>query len=169
MGNPHILAIPYPAQGHVIPLMELSECLAKEGFKITFVNSEYDHRRVLNALLAEKDHLDDGHISLVSIPDGLELWEDRKDLGKLTKSMLEVMPGKLEELIDRINANVSEDEKITCVIADICIGFAFDVAEKKKIKRVGFWPSAVAVLDVVQSFQKLIDDGIMDNDGEILH
>ena len=112
--NPHILAIPYPAQGHVIPLMELSQCLAKQGFKITFVNTEYNHRRVMTAKLAEKDYLDDERISLVSIPDGLELWEDRKEIGKLTESISRVMPGKLEELIDRINTNASEDEKITC-------------------------------------------------------
>ena len=114
MGNPHILAIPYPAQGHVIPLMELSQCLAKQGFKITFVNTEYNHRRVMTAKLAEKDYLDDERISLVSIPDGLELWEDRKEIGKLTESISRVMPGKLEELIDRINTNASEVEKITC-------------------------------------------------------
>ncbi|KAM1076212.1 hypothetical protein ACFX19_024171 [Malus domestica] len=29
MANPHVLVIPYPAQGHVIPLSELSRCLAK--------------------------------------------------------------------------------------------------------------------------------------------
>ncbi|KAM2204305.1 hypothetical protein ACFX1S_023955 [Malus domestica] len=29
MANPHVLVIPYPAQGHVIPLSELSGCLAK--------------------------------------------------------------------------------------------------------------------------------------------
>ena len=55
------------------------------------------------------------------------------------------------------------------VIADACIGLAFDVAEKKKIKRAAFWSASVAILDVLQSFQKLIDDGVIDNDGEILH
>ena len=169
MGNPHILAIPYPAQGHVIPLMELSQCLAKQGFKITFVNTEYNHRRVMTAKLAEKDYLDDERISLVSIPDGLELWEDRKEIGKLTESICRVMPGKLEELIDRIDANASEDEKIACVIADVCVGFTLDLAEKKKIKRAAFWPASVAILVVLQSFQKLIDGGVIGNDGEILH
>ncbi|KAG8477300.1 hypothetical protein CXB51_030513 [Gossypium anomalum] len=50
MGKPHVLVIPYPAQGHVIPLMELSQNLAKEGTKISFVNTVFNHKRVLDAL-----------------------------------------------------------------------------------------------------------------------
>jgi hypothetical protein len=34
------MVVPYPVQGHVIPLMELSICLAKQGIKITFVNTK---------------------------------------------------------------------------------------------------------------------------------
>ncbi|KAJ9173207.1 hypothetical protein P3X46_016370 [Hevea brasiliensis] len=161
MGRPHILVIPYPAQGHVIPFMELSQCLVKQGFRVTFVNTEYNHERVLNAL-AEKDHLAD-QISLVSIPDGMEYWEDRNHLGKLTKAIFQVMPGKVEDLINRINT--SEDEKITCVIADRSMGWAIGLAEKMKIPRAAFWPAAAAQLSMISSIQNLIDDGIIDNDG----
>ena len=101
MGTPHVLAIPYPAQGHVIPLLELSQCLVTHGCKVTFVNSEFNHKRVVNAL-SNKDHVR-SHINLVSITDGLEPWEDRNDLGKLTEAILKVMPVKLEELIEQVN------------------------------------------------------------------
>ncbi|KAH7847407.1 hypothetical protein Vadar_025732 [Vaccinium darrowii] len=100
METPHVLAIPYPSQGHVIPLLELAQRLAQHGFKVTFVNSEFNHKRVMNAL--DRDNVGN-HVNLVSIPDGLEPWEDRNDLRKLTASALEVMPGKLEELIEKIN------------------------------------------------------------------
>lgn len=40
-------------------------------------------------------------INLVSIPDGMEAWENRNDLGKLCEAILSVMPGKLEELIKK--------------------------------------------------------------------
>lgn len=71
MGNPHILAIPFPAQGHVIPLMEFSVRLVKHGFKVTFVNTGYNHKMVVSAS-AEKNHLEN-QIHLVSIPDGMNL------------------------------------------------------------------------------------------------
>ncbi|KAA8547920.1 hypothetical protein F0562_004349 [Nyssa sinensis] len=114
MGNPHVLAIPYPAQGHVIPLMELAQCLVKHSFKVTFVNTEFNHKRVMNAL-SDKDSVGD-QIHLVSIPDGLEPWEDRNDLGKLSEAIFQVMPGKLEELIEKINGSGSDN--ISCIIAD---------------------------------------------------
>jgi len=77
MGKPHIVVIPYPAQGHVIPFMELSQCLVKQGFKITFVSTEYNHKRVLKALRGNINL--GGEISLVSLPDGLEACGDRNE------------------------------------------------------------------------------------------
>ncbi|GAY69519.1 hypothetical protein CUMW_288350, partial [Citrus unshiu] len=101
MSRPHVLVMPAPAQGHVIPLLEFSQCLAKHGFRVTFVNTDYDHKRVVESLEGKNDLGE--QIRLVSIPDGMEPWEDRNDLGKLTEKFLQVMPGKLEELIEEIN------------------------------------------------------------------
>ncbi|XP_031268664.1 UDP-glycosyltransferase 83A1-like [Pistacia vera] len=110
MTRPHILVIPFPAQGHVISLLELSHCLVKHGLRVTFANTDHTHKRVINAL-QEKNYVgDDEEIRLVSIPDGLEPWEDRNDLGKLCESLVRVMPGK-RKAIQEIN-NKEEDEKI---------------------------------------------------------
>lgn len=163
MGNPHILAIPYPAQGPVIPLMEFSQCLVKHGFKVTFVNTEYNHKRVVNAL-AENNDLGD-QIHLVSIPDGMDPLDDRNDLGKLTESIFRVMPRKLEELIKDINR--VEGDNITFVIADQSMGWPLQVAEKLKLRRAAFWTAAAALLALGFSIPKLLDSGIIDNDGKI--
>ncbi|KAL7256589.1 hypothetical protein ACSBR1_010513 [Camellia fascicularis] len=161
MGKPHVLAIPYPAQGHVLPMLELMQCLAKHGFKVTFVNTEFTQERVINAL-AGKDCIEN-HIHLISIPDGLKPWEDRNELGKLTEAIVQVMPGKLEELIEKING--SDNDKITCIIADQLLGWALDVAEKMQIKRVAFWPAAAALLALKFSIPALLDDGIINDNG----
>ncbi|KAK8565997.1 hypothetical protein V6N13_021068 [Hibiscus sabdariffa] len=76
MGKPHVLVVPYPAVGHVIPLMELSRHLSKQGIKISFVNTEFNHKRVIHAFGKNVD--DRGLFHLVSVPDGLEDGEDRK-------------------------------------------------------------------------------------------
>lgn len=162
MGKPHVVAIPYPAQGHVIPLLELVQRLVKQGFKVTFVNTDFNHKRVINAL-SKNDYIGD-LINLVSIPDGLEAWEDRNELGKLTKAILRVMPGKLEELIEKING--TKNDKVTCVIADESMGWALKVAEKMGIRRAAFWPAAAALLASIFSIQKLIDDNVIGKDGE---
>lgn len=97
MGIPHVLAIPYPAQGHVIPLLEVSKRLVEHGFRVTFVNTDFIQGRVIDAL-EDKDLIGD-KIHLVSIPDGVGPREDRNDLGKLTEAIFQVMPGKLERLL----------------------------------------------------------------------
>ena len=164
MGSLHLLAVPFPAQGHVIPLMELSQNLVRHGFKITFVNSDFSQERIVKSFTGKDDGGD--QIRLVSIPDGLEAWEDRNDLGKLCEGMLRIMPKKLEELIQEINR--TDDHKITCVIADGSMGWALEVAEKMGIKRTLFSPAAAAIMVLEYRIQKLIDDGILDNDGKPL-
>ncbi|KAJ4707328.1 UDP-glycosyltransferase [Melia azedarach] len=159
--SPHVLVITCPAQGHVIPLLEFSQCLAKLGCRVTFVNSEFDHGRVLKSLEG-KNYIDE-KIHLVSIPDGMELCEDRNDLGKLISSIFEVMPGKLEKLIEDINGR--EDEKISCVIADGNMGWAIELAAKMKIRRAIVWPSSAASVALPSSIPKLIDDGIINSNG----
>ncbi|KAF5766093.1 putative 7-deoxyloganetin glucosyltransferase [Helianthus annuus] len=119
MKNIHILAIPYPAQGHVMPLMEATRCFTTNSLKVAFVNTEFIHKRLMSACL-EIDCPSD-LMQLVSIPDGMEPCDDRNDLGKLTKAMFQLMPTKLEELINDINKN--DDEKITCIIADCYMGW----------------------------------------------
>ncbi|CAI9758692.1 unnamed protein product [Fraxinus pennsylvanica] len=164
--TPHVLAIPYPAQGHVIPLMEVSLWLVKHGIKVTFVNTEFNHKRVVKALSETENTQEELSVNLVSIPDGLEPWENRNELGKLTEAILKVMPGNLEDLIEKINE--TDRDKIMCVIADYGMGWALELAEKLGIKKVAFCPAAAAMLAVAINCPKLIDDGIIDSDGRVL-
>ncbi|CAJ1947096.1 unnamed protein product [Sphenostylis stenocarpa] len=161
MARPHVMVVPYPAQGHVIPLMELSLLLVKQGIKITFVNTKENHDRIMSA-----SPCGDGlqsQICLVWISDGLESSEERKRPGKSSGTVLKVMPEKVEELIECING--SESEKITCVLADQSIGWALDIAEKKGIRRAAFCPASAAQLVLGLSIPHLIDNGIIDKDG----
>ncbi|XP_059670689.1 UDP-glycosyltransferase 83A1-like [Cornus florida] len=153
MGKPHVLAVPSPAQGHVIPLMELAQRLITAGFSVTFVDTEFDHRRVTNAFSEKKSIGDEIH--LVSIPDGLASWEDKNDLGKLWEATFRVMPAKLEELIVKINESDGDES----------MGWALEVAEKLRIRRAAFWPAAAAMLALEFSIPKLIDDRIINNEG----
>ncbi|XP_061369284.1 UDP-glycosyltransferase 83A1-like [Gastrolobium bilobum] len=161
MARPHVMVVPYPVQGHVIPLMELSLYLVKHGIKITFVNTKDNHERILSSFPSGNDSL--SQICLVWISDGLESSEERKKPGKSSEAVLRVMPEKVEELIECING--SESEKITCVLADQSIGWALDIAEKKGIQRAAFCPAAAAQLVLGLSIPKLIENGIIDKDG----
>ncbi|OMP10396.1 UDP-glucuronosyl/UDP-glucosyltransferase [Corchorus olitorius] len=105
----------------------------------------------------------EGPIHLVSIPDGIEAGEDRSDLGKLTDAISRVMPGKLKEFINKMNK--LEDDEITCVIADVNMGWAIDVAAELGIPGAAFWPASAFLLHLLFCTDKLIDDHIIDEYG----
>ncbi|RLN18865.1 hypothetical protein C2845_PM02G05670 [Panicum miliaceum] len=104
MAKGHILVLPFPAQGHVSPFMELSHRLVDHGFEVTFVNTEVDHSLVLGPLQPAGGGAALGGIHLASIPDGLADDDDRKDLNKLLDACSRHMPGNLERLVTQMEA-----------------------------------------------------------------
>ena len=69
--KPHAVCIPFPAQGHITPmLIKLAKLLHFKGFHITFVNTEYNHKRLLKSRGSSSlDGLTDFRFE--AIPDGL--------------------------------------------------------------------------------------------------
>ncbi|KAL1538777.1 UDP-glycosyltransferase 83A1-like [Salvia divinorum] len=159
MGRAHVVAIPYPAQGHVIPMMELSQCLAKNGVRVTFVNTESNHHRVVEALPPTTEKL----LRLVSVSDGLDCWEDRMDFAKSVEALGRVLPAELEALIRSINA--TQADAITCIITDVFMAEITQAYRNFDLKRAAFLPGAAALLALTTSADKLVADGVIDADG----
>ncbi|KAF8005720.1 hypothetical protein BT93_K0107 [Corymbia citriodora subsp. variegata] len=152
----HVLVKPYPAQGHVTSLQKLSHCIADYGVNVTFVNTESIHTRVMATNLG----LDEGSnsIKFIAIPDGLETDEERKDSTKPLESMSRVMPGHLQELIEKV--------KEYFMIANLAAGWVLEVAERMGIERAGFWAASVSTLALNLHIPKLIEAGVIDNSGK---
>ena len=158
--QPHVVVVPYPAQGHVKPLVKLSHQIADYGVKVTFVNTEFLHAKVM-ASMPDKDK-EKGRIELVLIPDGLEPEDDRKDGIKLIESVKRVMPGHLKDLILKMN----NSDSITCIIADATIGEILEVAEEIKYKYALIWPAGAGNMALLLHIPKLIEAGIIDMNGK---
>jgi hypothetical protein len=165
MAAPHVLALPFPAQGHVIPLMQLSHRLVEHGIEVTFVNTEANHALVLDAMPADgagrPPSLDGMH--LVGVLDGLADGDDRRDLGKLVDALSRHMPGYLEELVRRVEA--SGGTKISWLVADAAMGWAVEVARKLGIRAACFWPASAAFLASVFRILQLVQDGVIGEKG----
>ena len=165
---PHLLAVPLPAQGHVLPLMELCLCLAKQGVRVTFVNTEFIHEKLMKTLMETDAVVAAGmgvdRFRLVSFPDGLTA-AGRMDSGKLTGAVWGSMREKLEELIGTMR---SSGDEVTCVVADRGMGSALEVAAGMGIRRAAFCPFSAMFISLSCSIPKMINDGIIDNDGETL-
>ncbi|KAF5179793.1 Glycosyltransferase [Thalictrum thalictroides] len=158
--QPHILVVPLPAQGHIMPLMKFSHQLVDHGMKVTFVNIESNHKMMLSSLLlADKVEKEDSMIHLVSIPDGQII-----DLETFINYISKPMSVHLEELIKKVNS--SNDDKIDFVVTDPCIGGVLEVAEKLGINGASFWPASLGFLSLMFHFPKLVEAGDINENGK---
>ncbi|XP_062106509.1 UDP-glycosyltransferase 83A1-like [Humulus lupulus] len=171
-----VMVVPATAQGHVKPLMLFAHKLAQHGFRITFVHTEFSMERILSAM--SDDNLKTGtgseNIELVSIPDGLSPEDDRTVVRNICRATLETMSTELEKLIRTINGNITSDiigepsestsnDKISCLICDVFLGFGMEVAAKMGIQGALFCPSSAAILAYTMNIPKIIHDGIVDD------
>ncbi|WCJ35865.1 UDP-Glycosyltransferase superfamily protein [Euphorbia peplus] len=160
--KPHLILVPFPAQGHVAPMMKLAFNFAHHGIKVTFVNTLSIHSKIMSAhphILAENSLL-----SLVSIPEFLESDKDGMDEAAENASCF--LQTQLQNLIQNINES-NEDGKVTHVIADVSIGWALKVANQMGINVVGFLPYGLGNFLFILQISKLMDSGMIDANGVI--
>jgi hypothetical protein len=144
--------------------MELSHRLVQHGVKVTFVNTELNHGLILGALDPKDGSSSLGGVAMVSIPDGLGDGEDRKNLARLAEAFSEVMPRELEKLIRRVSDSEG-GEKLTWLIADVSMAWAFSVARRFGLRAAAFNPASAATNATRMSIPKLIMDGVVDEKG----
>lgn len=163
-----MLVVPYPAQGHVNALMTFSKKMVENGCncKVIFLNTDFNHKRVVSSMQGDQQQQGgDGEelIKLVSIPDGLGPEDDKIDFEKLYPALLSTMPASLEKLIEDIHLN--GEYRITCIVADVLMGWVLDVGRKLGINGALFWPASAALFALMCNIPKLTHDGIIDSDG----
>ncbi|KAM0936316.1 putative 7-deoxyloganetin glucosyltransferase [Dioscorea sansibarensis] len=155
--KPHAICIPYPAQGHINPMLKLAKVLHSNGFHITFVNTEYNHRRLLRAqgLLSLSGVNDFG---FETIPDGLaESDEDTtQHVPSLCYSTMTNCLGPFRRLLGKLS-----DPPVTCVVADGIMTFAVEAASEFHIPGVLFWTTSACGLMAFLHYQNLIDRGLV--------
>uniref|UniRef100_A0ACD5T9I2 Uncharacterized protein n=1 Tax=Avena sativa TaxID=4498 RepID=A0ACD5T9I2_AVESA len=156
--QPRVMVLPFPAQGHVMPLMELSHRLVDHGFEVDFVNTDFNHDRVLKAMAAETGATATG-IHMVSFPDGMGPDGDRTNIAMLSNGLPAAMLGPLEEMI--------RSKKIKWVIADVAMSWVLELAVTAGV-RVGLFSTfSAAILALRLHVPKLIEDGILDECGAV--
>jgi len=162
------VCVPFPAQGHISPLMQLAKLLRCMGFHITFVNTEFNHNRFVNSHGADfVKGLPD--FVFETIPDGLPPSDKdaTQDIPMLCDSTRKTCYGPFKELVFKLNS--SEDvPPITCIIADGVTGFAANVAKDLGIADVQFWTASACGLVGYLQYDELVERGIIPFKGESL-
>ncbi|KAK3414145.1 hypothetical protein EUGRSUZ_I02655 [Eucalyptus grandis] len=163
--NPHAVVIPFPAQGHINPILMLARILHHRGFHITFVHTEYNHKRLLKSRgLTSLDGLP--RFRFETIPDGPQSDSDEdvtQHIPSLCESTSKNCLVPFMDLLGRLNDKSVDDTevpKVSCVIADGGMSFALDAAEKLRLPGVLFWtPSACGSL-VYTQYHMLREKGL---------
>ncbi|XP_057469035.1 7-deoxyloganetin glucosyltransferase-like isoform X1 [Actinidia eriantha] len=163
--RPHALCIPFPAQGHINPMLKLAKLLHHRGFHITFVHTDFNHHRLLKSRgPAALRGIPSFHFE--TIPDGLPppaATDSTQHVPSLCDSTRKNCSVPLRNLINKLNnAGVSSGvPPVTCVIADGVMSFAVLVAQELGIPGVLFWTtSACGFMGYVQ-YRKLVDEGLI--------
>ncbi|XP_057452451.1 linamarin synthase 2-like [Lotus japonicus] len=159
--KPHAVCVPYPAQGHVNPFMQLTKLLRCMGFHITFVNTEYNHKRLAKSLGPEfVKGLPDFRFE--TIPDGLPPPEKdaTQSIPLLSQSTSKHCYEPFKELVNKLNSS-PEGPPVSCVITDGVMGFASSVANDLGIQEIQFWTASACGLLAYLQFEELLKRDIV--------
>nr|CAB3502623.1 unnamed protein product [Digitaria exilis] len=160
---PHAVCLPFPSQGHVTPMLQLAKLLHSRGFHITFVNTEFNHRRLLRSRGA--DALDGvPGFRFASIPDGVppsdpDTTQDPPQLCYYT--MTTCLPHLLTLLADLNAAGSSGTPPVTCIVADGVMSFGYDAAREIGVPVAALWTASACGFMGYRNYPQLIDRGIV--------
>ncbi|XP_058755751.1 linamarin synthase 1-like [Vicia villosa] len=163
--KPHAVFVPFPAQGHVNPFMQLAKLFRCNGFHITFVNTEFNHKRLIKSLGEEfVKGLPD--FQFETIPDGLPESDKNatQEVPSLCDSTRKNCYGPFKELVIRLNT--SSPHPVSCIIADGVFGFAGRVANELGIQELQFWTASACGLLGYLQYDELVNRGIIPFKGE---
>ncbi|KAK9085692.1 hypothetical protein Sjap_026103 [Stephania japonica] len=161
--KPHVVCIPFPAQGHVTPMLKLAKLLHFKGFHITFVNTEFNHQRLLNS---RGSHALKGlpDFCFETIPDGLPPSDlnATQDVPTLFESIPKNCLSPFKNLLLRLNesAESAGAPPITCIISDGVMSFTQDAAQQLGIPEVMFWTTSACGFMGYLHYKNLIETGV---------
>ncbi|XP_038719566.1 linamarin synthase 2-like [Tripterygium wilfordii] len=157
----HVVCLPFPAQGHISPMMQLAKLLYSRGFHITFVNTEFNHRRLIRSGGPDTVAGLPG-FRFETIPDGLP-ESDRdatQDVPALCDAARNNCSGPFRELLSRLNSS-AEVPPVSCIVADGFMSFAIKVAEEFGLPEVQFWTASACSFMGYLHYSELVKRGII--------
>ncbi|KAI3819847.1 hypothetical protein L1987_13699 [Smallanthus sonchifolius] len=162
MKKPHAVCIPFPAQGHINPMLQLAKILHSKGFHITFVNTEFNHQRLLKS--QGSDTLN-RHTSFQfeTIPDGLPPPENQdvtQDIPSLCKSTSETCLEPFKALLSKLNGTTTTPP-VSCIVSDGVMSFTLDAADELGIPEVLFWTSSACGFLAYTHYSTLRENGFI--------
>jgi hypothetical protein len=159
-----VVLVPFPAQGHVSPMLRLARALVARGVAATVAVPDFVHRRIVGACV-QAGCGDGVGLELASIDSGVPDDGEGEPPGfaSFAHSMEHRMPASLEEML-----TATPHRGVACLVADVLASWAVPVAVRCGVPAVGFWPAMLATYRVVAAIPELIDKGLISDSGTLL-
>ncbi|XP_028789873.1 7-deoxyloganetin glucosyltransferase-like isoform X2 [Neltuma alba] len=163
--KPHAVLTPFPAQGHIISVLKLAKLLHLRGFFITFVNTEFNHKRLLRSKGVKiLDALPD--FQFETIPDGLPPPADEnatQDIASLCDSIRKNFFLPFQNLLTRLHRSASNGfiPPVTCLVSDGCMVFTVEAAQARQLPIILYWPASTYSYLALAHFRKLAERGLI--------
>ncbi|CAI0396346.1 unnamed protein product [Linum tenue] len=159
--KPHALCIPFPAQSHIKATLMLAKLLHNRGFHITFVNTEFNHRRFLqsrgpHALAGLPD------FRFATIPDGIppSSIDATQDVRAICSSIRNFMLAPFRDLLaDLMSRTDGDPPPVSCVINDT-MPFAVDAARELGVPSVSYWSFAACAFMGFKQLRPFFEKGV---------
>lgn len=140
--KPHAVVLPFPAQGHVNPMLKLAKLLQSQG------------PHSLNGLPS---------FNFETIPDGLPpstATNITQDIPSLCQSTSTTCLAPFKKLLARLNDTVSSNvPPVSCIITDGLMNFTIDAAEELGIPQVMFQTTSACGLLAYANFENIVQLG----------
>ncbi|XVF76732.1 hypothetical protein PTKIN_Ptkin13bG0290300 [Pterospermum kingtungense] len=155
---PHVVFLPFPALGHIKPMLELAQLLSHAGFQVTFINTKHIHQRFLSTgVLAQYPEF-----QFLTIPDGLPRDHPRTGSSLadvLLSQVASIKPALREHLLSLCKKN-EPWQPASCIIEDGILSSAvIDVAEEFQIPVFALRTSSACCIWTYFHLPKLIEEG----------
>lgn len=132
----HVVALPYPTQGHISPMLQFCRRLDSKGVKASLAITKH----IFTTLKPKSD----GHVHLVTVSDGYD------DGGFVEAESIAAYLASLETngsdtLGDLIEQHASTDNPITCIVYDSFFPWCLNVAKKYGLLGASFFTQSCGV------------------------
>ncbi|XP_077227051.1 uncharacterized protein LOC143860348 [Tasmannia lanceolata] len=146
----HILVFPFPAQGHIIPLLDLTHHLAsKQGLSITILITP-KNLPILTPLLSKFPSVQTLLLPFPNYPSFPQGVENFKDLPPATHpfTFLRALAQLYNPILDWFRTHPSPPVAILC---DFFLGWTQHLAHEIGIPRIVFYPSGAFAVSILNS------------------